>query len=139
MVRVLTDHHYRGAKVLNSAFRVSDIITEGVSLTRLGMVDVVEFQAVAESIRVAAGANEVRGALALSAAELRQLAWDDDGTRKLCLFDDPVQSVDGERDNAAHCMAVSPRAIDEADALEIRQQLLDVFTEARYLHELWAA
>lgn len=137
VIRVLTSKHYDGAKVLNSAFRVADIISEGISFTRLSMVDVVEFIAIAEDIRRLADASDVKGALSLEASEMRALRWDDTNSRKLCLFDDPVQDHDNERDNVAHCMAVSPCPIEHEDALEVRFELLRIFSEAKYLNDLW--
>jgi len=136
LVRVLTDKHYRGTKIHNSAFRLTDIMSEGVSLVRLGMVDVVEFQAVADNIRQAGGATSVRGAMALQAKLLRELKWDN-GDRQLCVFDDPVINDPDLRDNPAHCMAVSPVTIQPEDAQEVRDHLLTIFSEARYLSDLW--
>lgn len=136
IVRILTDSHFRGTKLQTSAFKLSDIITDGISMSRLKMMDVGEFQAVAEDIRRLGNANEVRGALALKAELLRALR-NDDGSRTLCLFDDPVAGMSNERDNPAHCMAVSPSPIDRNDAQEVRFHLMKIFNEARYLHELW--
>lgn len=136
LVRVLTDRHYDGAKVKTSAFRLEDIISEGVSLVRLKMVDVVEFIAVAEDVRKAAKANDVCGALVQDAGAVRAITFDDGG-RALCVFDDPVLNDPKLRDNPAHCMAVSPREIDKADAQEIRFHLLKLFAEAKYLNDLW--
>jgi hypothetical protein len=136
LVRILTSNHYDGAKVSTSAFRISDIIADGVSLTRLSMTDVVEFQAVAEDIRRLADATEVRGAFAARASLLRGLRHED-GSRKLCVFDDPVANEPNERDNPAHCMAVAPTQIERVDAQEIRFELMRIFSEARYLNELW--
>ncbi|NYD91451.1 hypothetical protein [Sphingomonas melonis] len=136
VVRILTDSHFNGAKLQTSAFKLTDIIADGVSMSRLRMMDVAEFQAVAEDIRRLADAVEVKGAFAIQAAALRALR-DENGNRTLCLFDDPVISHPGERDNPAHCMAVSPNRIERADAQEIRFHLMTIFREARYLHELW--
>lgn len=138
LIRVLTNNHYRGAKVLPSAFRLADIIADGVSLVRRGMVDVIEFQAVAEEIRIAANADAVQGALMLRAELIRGLRWPN-GDRKLCLFDDPVIGEPAMRDNPAHCMAVSPIELDRVDAQEIRDNLLTIFAVAHYLNDLFEA
>jgi hypothetical protein len=53
------------------------------------------------------------------------------------VFDDPVVGQQDMRDNPAHCMAVSPIQLDRVDAQEIRDQLLEMFSEARYLNDLF--
>lgn len=136
VVRVLTDHHYKGVKIRTSAFSLSDIIERGVSLVRLDKVDVIEFQNVGEDIRLAASAGAVMGALAVRASKIRSLFWPD-GTRQLCLFDDPVKDEPELRDNPAHCMALSPAPIDRVQAQEIRDHLLEIFCEVNYLNVLW--
>lgn len=138
LVRVLTDKHYKGSKVQTTAFNIKDIMSDGISMVRLGMTNVVEFQAVAEDIRRKSGAHAVQGALALRADLLRGLEWPG-GSRKLCLFDDPVFNEHDTRDNPAHCMAVSPIVIEKVDAQEIRDNLMTIFSEARYLNDLWPA
>lgn len=135
IVRVLTNKHYKSERVQTSAFRLQDIIADGVSLVRLGMTDVAEFTAVAEDIRAAGNADDVRGAFVQKAKAVRDLRWPD-GSRKLCLFDDPVANDEGRRDNPAHCMAVSPRPLERVDAQEIRDDLMTLFREVRYLHEM---
>ncbi|RYF40069.1 MAG: hypothetical protein EOO38_22420 [Cytophagaceae bacterium] len=136
LVRFLTDKHYKGTRLLNSAFKVRDIQADGVSLVRIGMMTAGELQDAAEAVRRLMKASAVAGALSLSAEQLRGLRHAD-GSRKLCVFDDPVIEDEMLPDNPAHCMAVSPTGIDEADALEIRDHLLGIFSEARDLDELW--
>lgn len=135
IVRVLTSKHYKSERVQTSAFRLQDIIENGVSLVRLGMTDVAEFTAVADDIRAAGNADDVRGAFVQKAKAIRDLHWPD-GSRKLCLFDDPVENDPGRRDNPAHCMAVSPLPLERVDAQEIRDDLMEIFREVRYLHEM---
>lgn len=138
LARVLTDKHIRGdtGEIKTTAFSLSDISRDGLSLVRMDKIDVIEFQAVAENIRALGNAKFVR-AMAIWAAILIRRVKTENGKRALCVFDDPVKAAGDVRANEAHAIAVSAAEIDDLDAKEIRDELIDLFFRAESLTDAW--
>lgn len=133
LVRILTDRHFKNnGEIRTSAFSLTDIISDGVSVVRAKYVSVAEAQAVFDDIRRAAAAERVDGALIASAQAIRLLTWDN-GKRKLCVLDDPVLNDPNLRDNPAHAIALSEGPIDREQAQVIRADLLKICRHVGYL------
>ena len=71
------------------------------------------------------------GVIECDAGAIRNLV-EADGTRSVCLFDDPVKDDPAVPDNPAHALLVAAKQMSDEDIVEIRTRLLTkLFSDLR--------
>lgn len=137
-MRLLNESHFRANRTIRpSAFPLEHISDEGLSLIRLSKISWTKLQEVAENIRALAGADRVDGTLVADVKSIRDSAFDD-GRRMVCVIDDPVPPDGTVVANEAHALSVATRRVSQSEAQEIRDTLLEIFSERYALNDLWA-
>jgi hypothetical protein len=132
VARVVCDprHLTKNGSIKPGVFPPSHIAKKGLSLMRPGHLT-------AEGLKMhsdAVAAHDVRdtavGVIECKASIIRALV-DADGTRSVCLFDDPVIDEPALPDNLAHALLIVAKEVPDEDVAEIRTRLLLAFGDLR--------
>lgn len=138
-MRLLNESHFRANRTIKpSAFPLEHISSEGLSLIRISKISWTKLQEVAENIRTLSGATRTDGSLVATVARIRETEFDD-GRRMVCVIDDPVRPDGTLVANEAHALSVATRRVSQSEAQEIRDCLIEIFSERYALNDLWDA
>lgn len=122
-------HFRKNGDLKPGIFPPSHLETKGLSVTRVDVIDVDELRKQAEA-QLREEGETVKGVVLLLTAALRQ-ECDQDGSRCLCVFDDPV---DG---NEAHACILRSANQDETEIRRIRGKLLELFPKPTSLEDVY--
>ncbi len=109
-------------------FNLTDIKTRGLSLVRVNKIESGELKVFAEAVAGMIPNRSLQGYANFLTSVPRNL-FDDEGGRRACVFDDPVEADGPIPENPAHALLISAiNGISEADAMEIRAHLMENHT-----------
>lgn len=132
--RVVCDprHIYKkDGSIKPGVFPPSHIKEKGLSLMRSKHLSEGELKMHADAIASHSEKDTAVGVIEGEAHVIRSLE-DEDGTRSVCLFDDPVKDDPAVPDNPAHALLIAAKEMGDDDIAEIRTRLLtEVFGELR--------
>lgn len=132
--RVVCDPRHISKKdgsIKPGVFPPSHIKDKGLSLMRRNHLSDDELRMHADAIASHSEKDIAVGVIEGEAQIIRTLE-DVDGTRSVCLFDDPVKDDSVVPDNPAHALLIAAKEMGDDDIAEIRTRLLtEVFGDLR--------
>jgi len=137
VARVVCDPRHilkNGGGIKPGIFPPSHIAKAGLSLLRRKHLSADEIKMHADAIASHNPKDKAVGVIDCEAGPIRALV-EADGIRSVCLFDDPVKDDPRLPDNPAHASLIAAREMPEEDINELRDRLLDVFSELKRFAE----
>ena len=101
----------------------SHVAKKGLSLMRLGHLSEDDLRRQADAVASHDPKDTAVGVIECEASRIRALTGKD-GTRSVCLFDDPVKDDPVLPDNPAHALLIATKDMLEEDIAEIRTRLV---------------
>lgn len=123
-----------GGGIKPGIFPPSHIAKAGLSLLRRRHLTADEIKMHADAIASHNTKDKAVGIIDCEAGPIRALV-EADGIRSVCLFDDPVKDDARLPDNPAHASLIAAREMPEEDINELRDRLLDVFSQLKRFSE----
>lgn len=133
VARVVCDPRHilkKGGGIKPGVFPPSHIRTKGLSLMRPNYLTPEELRAHADAIASNDPNDKAVGVIDCEAGGIRAFV-EADGTRIVCLFDDPIKDDPTLPDNPAHASLIAAKEIPEDDINEVRDRLLDLFSDLK--------
>ncbi len=124
--RVVCDPRHISKKdgsIKPGVFPPSHIKEKGLSLMRRNHLSDDELKKHADAIASHGPKDTAVGVIEAKAQDIRALK-EEDGTRSVCLFDDPVKDDPAIPDNPAHALLIAAKEMGDDDIAEIRTRLL---------------
>lgn len=109
-------------------FPPTHIAKRGLSLMRRKHLNADELRCHADAVAAHDPRQNAVGVIACQARDIRSLK-EDDGTRSVCLFDNPIVGDPTCCDNPAHALLIAARQMEDEDIERIRFHLLQAFNE----------
>ena len=133
VARVVCDPRHilkKGGGIKPGVFPPSHISTKGLSLIRPNHLYPAALRKHADAIASNDPKDKAVGVIECEASNIRAFVGAD-GTRIVCLFDDPIENDPKLPDNPAHASLIAAKEIPEDDINEVRDYLLGLFSELR--------
>ena len=111
-------------------FPPTHIEKRGLSLMRSNYLTTDELRGHANAVAAYDTKQNAVGVIDCQACDIRSLK-EDDGTRSVCLFDNPVVDDPTCCDNPAHALLIVARQMEDRDIIRIRFSLLQAFSKLR--------
>ncbi len=97
---------------------------------RLGHLTAEQLKMHADAIACHGPLDTAVGVIECDVSVIRALV-EADGTRSVCLFDDPITGDPVLPDNPAHALLIAAKEVPDEDVAEIRTRLLRAFSDLR--------
>ena len=119
-------HMRKDGSIKPGVFPPSHIKDKGLSLMRPKHLSSEALKKHADAIASHDKKDTAVGVIECKAHAIRELT-EADGTRSVCLFDDPVKGAPTLPDNPAHALLIAAKEMPDEDITEIRVRLLSLF------------